>query len=130
MNAVRMFRKPVIALVAALLLVAGLATTALAFSSGTNVTVSPGARVCLAPQYAYSYVNVQGSASKGARFLVLWGRSPYDVSTEIFRAENVTGTAAQFSTYTHPYNFPGYFRLCVRNTNTTSINASLYQYGN
>lgn len=131
MSWIKRLRQPLIAALSALLLTVGFVSSAMAFSTGTSFTVSPGARVCLAPQYATSYVNVEGHASKGARFLVLWGYSSGDVSTEIWRTptDTITDTNASFNPYTFPGRFPGWFRACVRNVNTTPINVTLTMNG-
>lgn len=55
MSVILMLRRPLLTSLASLLIVTGVASsTTLSFSTGTTITVSPGARVCLETQYATS----------------------------------------------------------------------------
>ncbi len=89
----------------------------------------PGARVCLAPPtFAANHIEAWGTAPYGARFLV--NASPYDADyVTIFQtSDGSSGFHAVFDKGFPLYSsrFPGYFKLCVRNTAAMSQTVNIY----
>lgn len=125
-----MSRSPKSVLVTALSLLLTLAVAGTALAGSFSGTLSPGGRVCLSPIYATSYVDAQGTASPGARFLVLWAPTPYSSYATIYQSsDNTQGFHATFSRTFYGSYFPGYFKLCARNTGTVSSRITMDLYG-
>ncbi len=99
---------------------------------GSSFTLPAGNRVCVDDNSpAYSSARATGWASPGVKFTFLvrpLGASSFSLLAET--GDNTTSFGPQVSRYTHPYAFPGNFRICARNNGSgpASVQLSISAY--
>ena len=120
-NFIRNLTRRALLLVPAMLLFSG----STAFAGSFNGLVSPGGRVCLAPQYAANSADAQGTANPGVKFTVNWSSNGGTYYAIYETADFTSGFHAVFNRTYHPSYFPGYYKLCARNNGTKSANVFL-----
>lgn len=124
-----MFRRKLAILIAAVAIALVSALPAFAgISSVTDLRLAPGSSICLTPQTATSYADVQGTANGGGMNVAVYNGTTNATNT-VFLGLNTLGFHATFST-SAPQGavFPGKFKVCVSNpstTNNTRVSLSL-----
>jgi hypothetical protein len=97
-----------------------------AATTSQTVIVSPGSRVCTVPMYGRFSVRAQGQASPGVSFTLHQSADGSSYQTINQTPSNyTTAWAAQFANTTSPQYFPGWFKACARNYNTTGSTVTL-----
>jgi hypothetical protein len=116
-----MFRRKLTVLIAAVAI--ALVSTFPAFagtSSVTDLRLAPGASICLTPQTAISFADVQGTANGGGVNVAVYNGAVNATNT-VFLALNSNAFHPTFTTGA-PQGavFPGKFKVCASNPSTTN----------
>ena len=116
-----MFRRKLAALIAAVAI--GLMSAIPAFagtSSVSDLRLAPGASICLTPQTAMSYADVDGFANgSGVNVAVYNGAT--NATNVVFLAFNSNGFHTTFtSSFPQGAVIPGKFKVCASNPSTTN----------
>jgi hypothetical protein len=124
-----MFRRKLTILIVAVAIALVSAIPAFAgTSSVTDLRLAPGSSICLTPQTATSYADVQGTANGGGMNVAVYNGAVNATNT-VFPALNTNGFHTTFTT-SLPQGavIPGKFKVCASNpstTNNTRISLSL-----
>jgi hypothetical protein len=117
-----MLRLKLAALIGALLigLMSAIPTFAAGTSNVTDLRLAPGSSICLTPQTATSYADVQGTAN-GTGVNVAVYNGAVNATNTVFLALNSNAFHATF-TPSNPQGavFPGKFKVCLGNPSTTN----------
>ena len=93
----------------------------------SSFTLPAGNRVCLDDHSLSStYARATGWASRGVKFTFLvrpFGASAYSLLAET--GDNTTAFGPEVTRYTHPWAFPGNFRVCARNNGASAADVQL-----
>ena len=89
-------------------------------SSVTDLRLAPGASICLTPQTAISYADVQGTANGGGVNVAVYNGAVNATNT-VFLALNSNGFHATFTpSFPQGAVFPGKFKVCASNPSATT----------
>lgn len=111
----------------------GAASSALAETVGPVIVSPNGGRVCTVPTYYSGSVTVSGSAnSSNVKFVLVRSANGYFDPDDRDRIAEKIGSSfyASFARYSYPQVFPGYFKVCARNLDTTGVAITLSITGN
>ena len=97
-------------------------------SSVTDLRLAPGASICLTPQTAISYADVQGIANGGGVNVAVYNGA-INATNTVYLALNSNSFYTTFTpSFPQGAVFPGKFKVCASNpssTNNTRITMSL-----
>jgi hypothetical protein len=89
-------------------------------SSVTDLRLAPGASICLTPQNATSYADVQGTANGGGVNVAVYNGAVNATNT-VFLALNSNAFHATFTpSFPQGAVIPGKFKVCSSNPSTTT----------
>ena len=116
-----MFRRKLTILLAAVVIALLSAVPAFAgTSSVTDLRLAPGASICLTPQTAISYADVQGTANGGGVNVAVYNGAVNATNT-VYLALNSNAFRATFTpSFSQGAVFPGKFKVCASNPSTTT----------
>jgi hypothetical protein len=89
-------------------------------SSVTDLRLAPGASICLTPQTAINYADVQGTANGGGVNVAVYNGAVNATNT-VYLALNTNAFHVTFTpSFPHGAVFPGKFKVCASNPSTTT----------